>query len=68
MDKYIWLIKHLIWNAPSQKGRTFWIKIPKEDAEILSKEYEIVETRTLKGGISVNVVNILNNFIVLDTR
>lgn len=67
-EKYIWLVKHLIWNGPRDTDATYWIKVSKEDAEELSKKYEVVDTRTLKGGIKVNVIRMLENFIVLNTR
>lgn len=66
--RYIWLVKHLIWNGSKQTDATYWIKISKEDAEELSKKYEVVDTRTLKGSTIVSVIRMLDNFIVLDTR
>lgn len=66
--KYIWLVKHLIWNSSNSTEKIYWVKISKKDSEELSKKYEICDTRTLKGDIKVNVIRMLDNFIVLDTR
>lgn len=68
IEKYIWLVKHLIWNANSPVDKTYWVKISQENADILKEKYEVCETRTLKGGIKVDVIKMLDNFIVLDTR
>ncbi len=68
MSKYIWLIKHLIWNHSKPKDNIFWIKCSVEDAEQLKKEYPLVRMRLLHGGDEVAVVRILDNDIVLDTR
>lgn len=68
MNKYIWLIKHLIWNHSKPKDNIFWIKCTTEDAEQLKKEYPLVRMRLLHGGDEVAVVRILDNNIVLDTR
>lgn len=66
--RYIWLVKHLIWNGPKQENGVYWVKITKEDASLLEEKYEVCDTRTLKGGIRVNVIRMCDNFIVLDTR
>lgn len=66
--KYLWLLKHLIWNASKPSGNTFWVKITPEEASILKNSYEVIETRTLKGGIKVDVIEINNNNVVLDIR
>ena len=66
--RYIWLVKHLIWNGSKQKNGVYWVKITKEDASLLEEKYEVCETRTLKGGIKANVIKMCDNFIVLDTR
>lgn len=66
--RYIWLVKHLIWNGSKQKNGVYWVKITKEDASLLEEKYEVCDTRTLKGGIRVNVIKMCDNFIVLDTR
>ena len=68
MQKYIWLIKHLIWNHSKPKDNIFWIKCNEEDAKKLQQEYTLVENRLLHGGVTVAVVRILDNNIVLDTR
>lgn len=66
--RYIWLVKHLIWNASRKENNHFWIKVSEEDAKQLCEKYEIVETRTLLKGVQVSVIRMLNNNIVLDTR
>ena len=68
MNKYIWLIKHLILNHSKPKDNIFWIKCSEEDAKQLQQEYPLVENRLLYGGATVAVVRILDNNIVLDTR
>lgn len=68
MNKYIWLVKHLIWNADTPIDKVYWVKITQEEADSLKENYEVCETRTLKGGIKVDVIRMLDNFIVLDTR
>lgn len=68
MNKYEWLVKHLAWNASKPKGNTFWVKVSEQDALTLSEQYEIITTRTLTGGKVVNVIKILDNNVVLDTR
>ena len=37
MQKYIWLIKHLIWNHSKPKDNIFWIKCNEEDAKKMHK-------------------------------
>ena len=66
--RYIWLVKHLIWNGPKQIDGVYWVKITKEDASTLLNKYEVKEIRTLKGGIKADVIRMCDNFIVLDTR
>lgn len=66
--RYTWLIKHLIWNGSKQTDGVYWVKITQEDASTLKKKYEVKDTRTLKGGIKVDVIRMCDNFIVLDTR
>lgn len=66
--RYIWLVKHLIWNGSKQKNGVYWVKITKEDASLLEEKYEVCDTRVLKGGIRANVIKMCDNFIVLDTR
>ena len=68
MNKYIWLIKHLIWNHSKPKDNIFWVKCSLEDAKKLKAEYPLVEDRLLARGTTVSVVRILDNNIVLDTR
>lgn len=65
--KYLWLLKHLIWNASRPSGNTFWVKITPEEATILKNSYEVVETRTLKD-VKVDVIKINDNNLVLDIR
>lgn len=67
-EKYLWLVKHLIWNSSKPKNNVFWVKISKEEASVLEEKYEICDTRTLKGDIKVNVIKMCDNFIVLDIR
>ena len=64
MDKYEWLVKHLIWNGPKQTNGTYWIKVSEEDAKTLSTKYEIVETITYKKK-KLNVIRMFDNNIVL---
>lgn len=66
--KYLWLLKHLIWNASKPSGNNFWVKITPEEASILKNSYEVVETRTLKDGIKVDMIKIGDNNLVLDIR
>lgn len=66
--RYIWLVKHLIWNGSKQTDGVYWVKITQEDASILLNKYEVKDTRTLKGGLKVDVIRMCDNFIVLDTR
>lgn len=66
--KYTWLVKHLIWNGSKQTDGVYWVKITPEDALELKKKYEVCNTRTLKDGIKVDVIKMLNNFIILDIR
>lgn len=68
VKKYNWLVTHLIWNGSKQKDGTYWVKISQDDADILKKEYNIIEARPLKGGLRVDVIRMLDNNIVLDTR
>ena len=64
MDKYEWLVKHLIWNGPKQTNGTYWIKVSEEDVKTLSTKYEIVETITYKKK-KLNVIRMFDNNIVL---
>ncbi len=66
-ERYTWLVRHLIWNGSKQTDKTYWVKITPEDASELKKKYEVHNTRTL-GGVKLDVIKMLNNFIVLDTR
>lgn len=68
MNKFEWLVKHLAWNASKPKGNFFWVKATEDEAKLLTEKYPLVTTRTLKGGITVPVLNILDNNIVIDTR
>ena len=68
MNKFEWLVKHLAWNASKPKGNFFWVKVTEEESKLLTEKYPLVTTRTLKGGIVVNVVQIFDNNIVLDIR
>lgn len=67
-EKYLWLVKHLAWNASKPTGKTFWVKIPKDEASELLQEFPLVTKRLLAGKTEVDVINMLDNNIVLDTR
>lgn len=45
--RYIWLVKHLIWNGSKQKNGVYWVKITKEDASLLEEKYEVCDTRAV---------------------
>ena len=68
LNKFEWLVKHLAWNASKPKGNFFWVKVTEEESKLLTEKYPLVTTRTLKGGVVVNVVQIFDNNIVLDIR
>lgn len=68
MNKFEWLVKHLAWNASKPKDNFFWVKVTEEESKLLTEKYPLVITRTLKGGVVVNVIKILDNNIVLDIR
>lgn len=65
--KYLWLLKHLIWNASKPSGNNFWVKITPEEATILKNSYKVVETRTIKD-TKIDVIQINDNNLVLDIR
>lgn len=67
MNKYLWLAKHLIWNGPAKTGKTYWIKVSESDALILKKEYKVVDSKPIPNG-ALDVIEMLNNYFVLDTR
>lgn len=67
-EKYLWLVKHLAWNASKPTGKTFWVKITKDEASELLQEFPFVTKRLLAGKTEVDVINMLDNNIVLDTR
>lgn len=64
MDKYEWLVKHLIWNGPKQKNGTYWIKIPEEDIKKLTEKYEVVDNISYKK-FKLDVIRMFDNNIVL---
>jgi hypothetical protein len=68
MNKYIWLVKHLIWNGSQPTGKVYWVKTPVADAEELKKKYKVHSQRTLSDSTVVDVIEMLDNYIVLDTR
>lgn len=68
VKKYTWLVTHLIWNGSKQKDRTYWVRISQDDAAVLKNSYEVIGNRLLKGGVRVDIIRMLDNNIVLDTR
>ena len=66
--RYMWLIKHLIWNGSRQTGNNFWVKISTNDAEILKQGREVVGHRSMKDGVKLDVIEMEKNNVVLDTR
>lgn len=68
IEKYTWLVKHLSWNASKPTGKTFWVKITAEEVPELEKEFPVIDTRALYGGVKVDVINMFDNNVVLDTR